>query len=118
MNRWLLRSLPADFRSRYGDELLDLLTASDSQARDSLDLIVLAIRLNTEGLMVGTLRYAGMALILFGIFASGYAASDLAGGISEMHRHWWSTAPVVFALAGGGLTLVANRLCAVRRPAT
>lgn len=110
MRTWLRVLLPTSFRDRYGDELMELLGESRHPLRDSVDLIFLAIRLNLENAMTGVFRWTGLGLILVGMFASGYATSDLGDGLAEMHRHWWSTAPVVGVLAGGLLLLASNRL--------
>jgi hypothetical protein len=40
------------------------------------------------------LRVALAGAVAISLVAIGYAAAELSGGISEMHRHWWSAAPL------------------------
>jgi hypothetical protein len=48
MTRLLIRLLPSHVRSRYGDEVEELLQLSDHPLRDRLDLLRLVVRLNLE----------------------------------------------------------------------
>lgn len=62
---------------------------------DLLDLVRHAARWHLEEAMKDIWKASPIILAIVSVFALGYAINDLAGGISELPRHWWSTAPVL-----------------------
>ena len=108
MIRWLLYLYPAWFRRRFGDELIDLVARSPQQGRDVVNVLVHAGRMRWESIVIRPWRYvtnAAMAATLFGL---GYTINDLASGVGEIHRHWWSTFALgVFVVAAAARTGVA-----------
>jgi hypothetical protein len=50
----------------------------------------------------------GLSLVVVGLFGAGYTVRDLARGITETPSHWWSTAPWIGIVLGGGLLVLAR----------
>ena len=108
MIRWLLCLYPAWFRRRYGDELIDLVARSPHRRRDVVNLVVHAGRMRWEIIVIRPLRYVTNVALAAALFGLGYTINDLAGGVGEIHRHWWSTIALgAFMLSVGARTAVA-----------
>lgn len=106
--------LPTRWRERYGDEIEALLRQSHHPVADLVDLVKHVARWYLEEAMKDIWKSLSIILAIVSVFALGYAISDLAGGISELPRHWWSTAPVlglVLAAAAGILARARSRRC-------
>jgi hypothetical protein len=100
------RALPLRLR-RYGDELDDLLDHSDRRMLDWLDVLRLGLRARLEDNMRSIVAYALALTAAASLVAMGYATAELAGGVQDVHEHWWSAAPlVVFALSALGALLI------------
>jgi hypothetical protein len=89
---WLF---PRRWRQRYGCEVRDTFRVSGSRFDDWLDMSVVGLQQRLEDSMqslltVGLTTIAGASLV-----ATGYALAELSNGLAEMHRHWWSAAPLV-----------------------
>ena len=115
----LLRLYPRRFRERYGAELQDLLESQPASLRDAVDLIQsLAVEWLTElrerrPSMPSALRLLAASAILLAacsLVALGYVVNDLAGGVAKVHRHWWSTIPVLGLLVAALLGACAAQL--------
>lgn len=97
-----LRFLPARWRKRYGEEIDELLSASERPFADLLDVAKQTTRWYLEAVMRNVWRTSAIVLGIVSLFALGYTVNDLADGITELPKHWWSSAPLFgLALAGG-----------------
>jgi len=96
-HRWLLRAYPRAWRDRYGEEILDLLAASDRPVLAAIDVLATGIRIRIEG--DGMIRTAAVLAVL-GLVWAAWAIPQLASGVLELPGHWWS-APSLLLLAGG-----------------
>ena len=114
MIRHVVMLYPLAFRRRYGAEIVDLLERSDQPARDALDVAVHAVHLHWEVLVNTWFRHATNALLAASLVLLGYVVNDLSDGVTEIHRHWWSTLSVVLVVAAAGARAVATHI-AVRR---
>jgi hypothetical protein len=103
MMRWLLRLYPLAFRRRYEDEILELLHCSARPRRDVLDVALHAGHLRLEQIMTNAGRHLANVALAGAIFLLGYTVNDLHGGITEIHRHGWSTAAVLLVVVVGAL---------------
>ncbi len=79
--RLLLRAFPAGFRRRYGDELLELVSAGDAPLRDAANLIVagLRVRLGQLARDFRSLRAGRQALALGAIALAATGSAALGG---------------------------------------
>jgi hypothetical protein len=118
MDRVIVRMLPAEIRSRHGDEVADMLESSTRPTRDRADVVIAAM-----GLRLGRMArpLLGVAMLLVAGFTWGmfHAVRNLEHGTVEILDHWWST-----FILGGLLTsvtavaaiTVAHRRAAAWRP--
>lgn len=51
----------------------------------------------------------GLALVLLGTVGAAWAAGELAGGIAEIPRHWWSALATTPVAVGALLILLSLR---------
>ena len=108
MIRWLLYLYPAWFRRRYGDELIDIVARSPHHGRDVVNVLVHAGRMRWESIVTRPWRYVTNAALAATLFGLGYTINDLASGVGEIHRHWWSTlALAAFVFTAAARTAVA-----------
>jgi hypothetical protein len=108
MIRWLLYLYPAWFRRRYGDELIDLVARSPHLGRAVVNLVVHAGRMRWESIVSRSWRYVTNAAVAATLFGLGYTINDLASGVGEIHRHWWSTFALgAFVFSAAARTAVA-----------
>lgn len=49
---------------------------------------------------------SALVLAAVSIFALGYAVNGLADGITELPKHWWSTAPILGLLLAAAIGFV------------
>jgi hypothetical protein len=113
MRHPVIRIYPDDWRERYGEEIEDLLDRSDRPIRDFVDVAVHAIGKRMENLMqryIRLIRAVAMTLAAVSLVAFGYALDDLAGGITEVAQHWWSTIPILGFAISGAMLLIARGL--------
>lgn len=78
----LLRAFPAGFRRRYGEELLELVSASESRVRDGTNVLFagLRMRIGTNTLAMGLVSAAALgSAVLGGCVLLGSAAAGGAG---------------------------------------
>ena len=82
--RLLLHAFPAGFRRRYGDELIELVQASGSPVRDSVNVLLAGLRMRLGTISFGIAGVSAMALgsvVLGGCALLGSAAIAAAGGV-------------------------------------
>lgn len=99
----LIRIYSRRFRERYGDEIAVLLARSERPVRDRIDLILHALVERTETTMqrMSMMLFAAVIIAAISLIAFGYTLAELAGGLRDVPRHWWSTLPLIgLALAG------------------
>ena len=94
----LILLFPKDIQARYGAEMIELLETSDQPTRDRIDLIQSAIRMRMEDIL--KTRITPMLVIAVAIGAASLTAfvlalTELAGGLRDVPRHWWSSIPLV-----------------------
>jgi hypothetical protein len=100
---WLF---PRRWRHRYGAEAYDVFTASGSRFNDWLDLSVVGLQHRLED-SVHMLLTAGLLMIAAAsLVTTGYALAELNDGLREVHRHWWSTAPLAALAASLAMLLL------------
>ena len=93
----LISLFPREFRARYGEEIIELLASSEHPTRDRYDIVQSAIRLRMEDLVKNRIRPMIVIAVTIGaasLAAFFFALPDLAGGIRDVPRHWWSSIPV------------------------
>ena len=115
MSRWLRLIYPAEFARRYADEIAAMLEKSPQPIRDHLDVVIHAARLRSEQLVRHLPRHLANAALAIAIFTLGFVVNDLAGGIGELTRHWWSTAAALLVVVAGSAR-VAVAITDRRRP--
>jgi hypothetical protein len=114
--KWLIRLYPRAFRQRYERELCDLIDSSPTRLADHPDLIQ---SIASERICAGrperstmrstlTVWLVAPAILLAtaSLVSLGYALNDLADGITEAPRHWWSAAPIAGLALAAALGLV------------
>ena len=106
MIRYAVMLYPLAFRRRYGAEIVDLLEHSEQPARHALDVAVHAVHLHSEVLVNNWFRHTTNALLAASLVLLGYVVNDLSNGVTEIHRHWWSTLPVALVVAAAGARAV------------
>ena len=89
-----LWAFPRRWRERYADEVRETFGRSSRPLSDWIDLVRIGLLTRLEEhvrslLTIGLTAAAGVALIVIG-----YTLAELRDGVWEVHRHWWSTAPV------------------------
>lgn len=104
--RWLIRVYPRQWRERYGEEVADLLRCSGNPVRDTADVLRHAVLawLEVEVVRVTTLVAAGASLVLLG-----FAVGQLADGVGEIHRHWWSGGALAAAVVTVAVAVTGER---------
>lgn len=107
--RRLIRLYPRSFRGRYGDELSDLLAASDCPGRDALDLLVHAAVVHLEVPMSRPIRTATGAVATVMLVFCGLALGELRDGVVEVPQHWWSALAAIGAATSVGVSAVVHR---------
>ena len=98
MKPWLRLLYPAEFRRRYEDEISEMLRHSRQPRRDQLNVAVHACHLRWEQLMTNLPQHLANVALAAAMFCLGFAVNDLEGGITEIHRHWWSTAALLLVV--------------------
>lgn len=96
MDRLILRCLPDAVRTRYADEIHELLARSRRPVRDRADLVVAAVGLRLGRLLRSWVLAMAVLVALSGV-AVIHSITNLQGGAVEMLDHWWSTIAVVSA---------------------
>jgi hypothetical protein len=114
MKHLLVYLLPATFRRRYEDELIELLDHSRRPARDALDVVVHAARLRGEQLMTNAARHLANLVLAVSLFTLGYVINDLQDGIVEVPHHWWSSAALFLVTAAFALRVTVAIVAAKR----
>lgn len=90
---WPVALLPARHRARHAPELLELLHASNRPAADAINLAASGALWHMEETMRNALTAAAALIAALSLFALGHALAGLQDGITELFRHWWSSAP-------------------------
>ncbi len=117
MKRLLLYLLPATFRRRDANELIELLENSDRPVRDALDVVLSAARLGGEQLITNAARHLANLLIAVALFTLGYVVNDLDDGIVEVPHHWWSMSAALLVGAAAAVR-VTVAIASAKRVAT
>ena len=94
---WLIALFSKEFRARYEDEIVDLLETTDHPALDRADLLRTAVTLRLEDIMQNKLTlmlFAAVALASGSLVAMLFTIPELAGGVRDIPKHWWSSAPL------------------------
>jgi hypothetical protein len=120
--RPLVRLFPRSWRERYGDEIADHLARSAHPVRDRLDLLMALVPVWVDdqhrrlpmSISRAHVRIAAAALGAAGIVTTALAASQLQDGVSDLGRHWWSTAAALPLAAAAVLFALGERVA--RRP--
>lgn len=105
---WWLRLYPADLRKRYGDELAQMVAESDRPRRDLVSALRHVLSKRLEYTMKDLRMMSTAVAIVIGavsLVAFGYALAELAGGVRDVPRHWWSALPLM-TLAASAVTVV------------
>ena len=102
----IVRVLPSRWRERYGAEIDEHLAGSQHPVADLLDVVKQGIRWHLEAVMRSVWKASAIVLGMVSLIALGYATNDLAGGITELPKHWWSMAPLLGLALAGGLGLL------------
>jgi hypothetical protein len=86
--KWLVWLYPRAWRLRYGREVAGLLADSPRPWRDAINVAFHAPLTWTEITVVKAmiLVVAASSLVWFG-----FTIGQLAGGVREIPRHWWSS---------------------------
>lgn len=109
--RWS-RLFPKPWRERYGDDIDELLDASERPVRDRLDIALTAcgarwtllrLAVTRHPRLATSARVAALVLIVVGSVGGVWANTGLAQGIIEIPGHWWSTLSIAPALVGAVL---------------
>lgn len=112
--RYLARLYPRTWRDRYGQEVAELLAASPHPWRDGINVAACAAVawLEVPMIKVIVLLSAVITLVLFG-----FAVGQLAGGVPEIARHWWSSASagVAACALGASISVLAEGRPILRR---
>lgn len=114
--RAIVRMLPRSRRERYGEEIAALLERTRGPS-DPFNVAVLAARWHVEETMRDIWSVLAIVVAAASLFALGYATNGLADGITELPRHWWSTAPILGLFLAVTLAAV-GRIKRRRRPKT
>lgn len=94
----LISLFPREFQDRYGEEIIELLESSGHPTRDRIDLVQSAVRLRMENILKHRISPTIVAAVAIGaasLTAFVLALPDLAGGLRDIPRHWWSSIPVL-----------------------
>ena len=92
----LVLLFPRRWRHRYGQEVAELLAASPHPWRDGLNVAAQAVLvwLGVPVVKIVVLVITALALVGFG-----FTVGQLADGVSEIPRHWWSSASAALTLS-------------------
>lgn len=104
----LFRLYSHRFRERYGDDAAEMLARSNRPFLDRIDIAVHAVLERADYLMktLTTVLYAGAAILaVVSLVALGYSIPELAGGVRDIPRHWWSTLPLLGLLGAIGVVI-------------
>jgi hypothetical protein len=107
--RLALSLLPRDFRTRYGDEIRELLDHSSRPLADTLDVACLAVHLHLEVFMRHLLHLLSLSGLVVSLVVLGYTVNDLSSGITELPRHWWSSGAAMAVVATTAAALATHR---------
>ncbi|MGH2795698.1 MAG: hypothetical protein ACRDKG_15505 [Actinomycetota bacterium] len=102
----VVRFLPRSHRARFGAEIDGLLATSNRPVADVLNVAKQSAYWHVEALMRNAWTTSAVVLAAASIFALGYTINGLADGITELPKHWWSSAPVLGLALAGGLALI------------
>ncbi len=58
--------------------------------------------------MAGLWTKAAFAIALVSAFWHGFVVNDLAGGITELPRHWWSAPPILGLVVAAALGAIGH----------
>lgn len=106
--RWIVNLMPDEHRARYGEEMLELLHDSPRPAGDLINVAACVLRWHMEVAVSRPLAMIAAVLGAISLFTAGYVVADLADGLTELHRHWWSTLPFIGLLLAAGLAIAAR----------
>lgn len=112
--RWLVKLMPEQHRDRYGEEMLELLHHSSRPTGDLINVAAFVLRWRTEDALREPLIIVAAILAAVSLFAGGYVVAELADGLTELHKHWWSTLPFLGLLLAVGLAVAARIQGSVR----
>jgi hypothetical protein len=105
-----LWSLPRRIRDRHAIEIAELSEASMHPLRDWLDILRVGLRARLEDCMRSIVTASLALTSVAALLALGYAIAELEHGIREVHRHWWSSAPLAaVALSALGWSALSRR---------
>ena len=99
--RVAVRLLPPTFRDRYRGELVSLLEGSTTPCRDTIDVLLLAVRHHLEVLVTRPMHTLALAALALTLVMFGYVINDLGSGLTELGQHWWSSAALAALLTSG-----------------
>ncbi|MBA2532363.1 MAG: hypothetical protein H0V23_09715 [Nocardioidaceae bacterium] len=96
---------PADWRRRYGTEVLDLLAGSERPVADRLDLLWMCLRLRAAAIRERSIMRRFVLVASIGTLALGAvwvmgARQRLQDGLVELPSHWWSAPGLGLLVAG------------------
>lgn len=100
--------MPGECRDRYGEEMLELVHHSTRPTGDLINVAAYVLRWNMEAALREPLAIVAMMIAAISLFAAGYVVAELADGLAELHRHWWSTLPFLGLLLAAGLAVAAR----------
>lgn len=101
---WLF---PRRWRERYATEAEEIFDSTGRRFTDWLNLLLTGLLLQLETQMRYVVSGALTIVVAISLVVVGYAIAELAEGPREVHRHWWSVAPLgVVAVSAGALLLL------------
>ena len=106
--RAILWMVPKRRRDRYGEEIGALLEGTRGSS-DLVDVAGQALRWQMEESTRDLWGILALILAAVSLFALGFAVNGLAGGVTELPRHWWSTAPVLGLVAAAAFGYAGRR---------
>lgn len=112
--RWLVKLMPEQHRDRYGEEMLELLQHSSRPTGDLINVAAYVLRWHMEAALREPLMIVAAIFAAVSLFAGGYVVAELADGLTELHKHWWSTLPLLGPLLASVLAVAARTQGSVR----
>jgi hypothetical protein len=82
------------------------MASSEEPLRDLVNVALHGVQLRLEMMMTNRLRHANAVLAVFMVLL-GYVVNDLESGITDVHRHGWSTLAVGLVALGAAARVAA-----------
>jgi hypothetical protein len=83
------------------------MASSEEPLRDLVNVALHGVQLRLEMMMTNRLRHAANAVLAVFMVLLGYVVNDLESGITDVHRHGWSTLAVGLVALGAAARVAA-----------